>query len=54
MPAHFSEFLAQQSSPGVIVVSQHLDIGAAIEDLLLVWATTNAEEWIGQLGCLPF
>jgi hypothetical protein len=44
MPGHFVHFVATQSSPGVIIVSQDLDIGAAIEDLLLIWAATDAEE----------
>ena len=42
MPGHFAKFIEGQSSPGVIIISQELDIGAAIEDLLLVWATTDA------------
>ena len=50
IPAHFARFLRTRSSPGVIIVSQDLDIGAAIDDLLLIWAATDAEEWAGQLG----
>jgi hypothetical protein len=38
MPGHFARFWETRSSPGIIIVSQDLDIGAAIEDLLLVWA----------------
>jgi hypothetical protein len=53
MPSHFARFLEQRSSPGVIIVSQDLDIGAAIEDLLLIWAATDAEEWIQYLGFVP-
>jgi hypothetical protein len=53
MPVHFSHFLEQQSSPGVIIVSQDLDIGAAIDDLALIWEATDSEEWVGQLGFVP-
>ena len=53
MPAHFARFLEESSSPGVIIISQELDIGAAIEDLLLIWATTDVEEWIEHLGFVP-
>jgi hypothetical protein len=53
MPAHFTRFLDERPSPGVIIVSQDLEIGAAIEDPLLMWETTDAEEWIDQLGFLP-
>ena len=47
------EFVAVQSSPGLIIVSQDLDIGAAIEDLLLIWAATDAEEWVNRIGFAP-
>jgi len=53
MPGHFMRFQETRSSPGLIIVSQDLDIGAAIEDLLLIWAATEADEWVGQLGFLP-
>lgn len=38
MAAHFARFTAARSSPGLILVSQKTDIGAVIEDLLLIWA----------------
>jgi hypothetical protein len=53
MPWHFERFLESHSSPGVILVSQELDIGAAIEDLLIIWAASDAEEWRNQLGYVP-
>ena len=53
MPSHFARFRETRSSPGVIIVSQDLDIGAAIEDLLLIWAATDAAEWVDQLGFVP-
>jgi hypothetical protein len=53
MPAHLADFLELQSSPGVIIVSQDLDIGAAIEDLLLIWDATEAEDWVARLGFVP-
>jgi hypothetical protein len=53
MPAHFERFREERSSPGVIIVSQDLDIGIAIEDLLLIWAATDAEEWVEQIGFVP-
>jgi hypothetical protein len=53
MPAHFARFLKSRSSPGVIIVAQDLDVGAAVEDLLLIWAASEAEEWRDQLGFVP-
>jgi len=53
MPAHFARFLEGRSSPSVIIVAQDLDVGAAVEDLLLIWAASEAEEWRDQLGFVP-
>ena len=53
MPGHFTRFRETRSSPGLIIVSQELDIGAAIEDLLLIWEATEAEEWVDGLGFVP-
>ena len=53
MPAHFARFLNIRSSPGLVIVPQDLDIGFAIEDLLLIWAASDAEEWRDKVGFLP-
>jgi Domain of unknown function (DUF5615) len=53
MPGHFAQFIKRQASPGVILVRQRLDIGAAIDDLVLIWSVTEAEEWRNRLGFLP-
>jgi hypothetical protein len=53
MPAHFARFRETRSSPGIVIVSQGLEIGAAIEDLLPIWAATDSEEWRDQLGLVP-
>jgi predicted nuclease of predicted toxin-antitoxin system len=53
MPRHFAEFIATETSPGLLVVPQHLAIASAVEDLLLIWFTTEAEEWINRISFLP-
>jgi len=50
MPAHFTRFRATKSSPGLIIVSQEIDMGTAIEDLLLIWAASTHEEWRDKIG----
>src|SRR5258707_3133210 len=46
MPRHFGGFLqARGSSPGVLLVPQYLSIGEAIEELVLIWGASDAEEW---------
>ncbi len=53
MPLHFSDFLSEHSSSGVLVVPQHIPPNAAVEELLLIWAATDASEWINRICCLP-
>ena len=53
MPAHFTRFTATQSSPRLILVSQEIDIGSAIEELLLIWAASTHQEWRDKIGFVP-
>jgi hypothetical protein len=53
MPAHFSRFIQNFTSPGLIIVSQKLDIREAIDSIILVWVASEANEWINQVGYLP-
>jgi hypothetical protein len=53
MPGYLAHFRETRSSPGIIIVSQDLDIGAAIEDLLLIWATTDLNEWLNHVRFVP-
>ena len=45
MPQHFADFIADNSSPGVLIVPQHIAISTAIHELVLIWVATEAEEW---------
>jgi hypothetical protein len=53
MPAHFARLLESRSSPGLVIVPQELEIGAIIEELLLMWAASEAEEWRDKVAYLP-
>ena len=54
MPRHFSDFLQTRGySPGVILVPQSLPIGEAIEELLLIWGASDAEEWENRILRIP-
>jgi hypothetical protein len=53
MPNHFGRFLTRSSSAGLLIVSQRLDIREAIDQILLVWAASEGEEWINRIGYLP-
>ena len=49
LPDHFSAFIASRNSPGVILVSRKLSIGRAAEWLYLLWAASEAEEYINVI-----
>jgi hypothetical protein len=53
MPLHFATFIATRTSAGVILVSQDLPIRQAVEDLLLIWEASEAEEWVNQIDSIP-
>jgi Domain of unknown function (DUF5615) len=45
MPRHFAAFITTRQSAGLLLIPQHLPIAAAVDDLLLIWSTMEAEEW---------
>jgi hypothetical protein len=53
MPSEFAEFIANSQSAGVIIVSRRLPIEVIIEELLIIWAVSSAEEWIDRIAKLP-
>jgi len=53
MPSHFAEFVTRRSSSGVLLVPQHLAVSVVVEDLLLIWGASEAEEWINRICYLP-
>jgi hypothetical protein len=53
MPGYFNAFIAESASAGVLIVSQNLRIGEVIEQILLVWAASEAHEWRNQIAYLP-
>lgn len=53
MPSEFATFISGSQSLGVIIVSRKLSIEIVIEELLLIWAASSAEEWINRIAKLP-
>jgi hypothetical protein len=54
MPTMFGQFITSYSSSGVLILSQNLPIGEAIDAIILVWEASVAEEWINQIMTFPF
>jgi hypothetical protein len=53
MPAHFGQFIKNHKSPGLIVISQKTDILLAIEELILIWMASEAEEYVNSILTIP-
>jgi hypothetical protein len=53
MPAHFARFINDRTSPGVLVVSQNSGIAAVADELLLIWAASDSQEWINLIVNIP-
>jgi len=53
MPGHFARFSGSVQSSGVILLREAIPISTAIEELVLIWSATEAEEWIGRLIWIP-
>ncbi|MEG3437086.1 DUF5615 family PIN-like protein [Pannus brasiliensis CCIBt3594] len=53
MPSEFAKFITERTSSGVILVSRKLSIELVIEELLLIWEASSAEEWLNRIAKLP-
>ena len=53
MPRWFDRCVEQRSCAGLILVPDRFPIRDVIEDLLLIWSLTEAEEWRDRLEWLP-
>jgi len=53
MPYFFAETTTTERSSGVLIVPQKLPIRQAVEELILIWAASKAEEWVSRIYSLP-
>ncbi len=54
MRYEFAEFVANSVSSGVILVSQNAGVGWAIDELIRIWALTEAGGWENRIAPLPY
>ncbi len=52
MPSEFAEFIISNQNSGMIIVSRMLTAEVVIEELLLIWAASTAQEWINRIAKL--
>ena len=53
MPKAFGAFASHSESFGVLVISQKLDLRTGIDQLLLIWALSDAEDWLNIISSIP-
>ena len=54
MPVYFRQYVnSGAKSAGVILLRERVSIAAAIEELVLVWSASEADEWINRLVWIP-
>lgn len=53
MPIHFGMFIQTKISPGVFIIQQDTEIVRIIEDLILIWAASEADEYVNSIRTLP-
>ena len=53
MPKHFAAFIQTATSPGLIIVSQKSDLLPVIEELILIWFASEADEWVNSISTVP-
>jgi hypothetical protein len=53
MPRWFDQCVEERSCAGLILLPGSVPIREAIEDLLLIWRLTEAEEWVNRMEWLP-
>jgi hypothetical protein len=53
MPHWFARCIEERRCAGLILVPEKVPIRDAIEDLLMIWHATKAEEWTNRIQWLP-
>jgi hypothetical protein len=53
MPYHFGKFILERRSAGVLVIPQQLGIGQAIEEIIMIWYVSEAEEYVDSIRRIP-
>ena len=53
MPEHFAAFIGHTARSGGIMVPHKLPSRVVVEELLLIWTASEAEEWINHIQVLP-
>ena len=53
MPTAFAQFIMKEDSPGVFIIKQESPLISVIEELILIWTDSEAEEYVNSIRYLP-
>jgi predicted nuclease of predicted toxin-antitoxin system len=53
MPGYFGEFIKSHKSPGLFIITQNAELLLVIEELILIWSASEAEEHVNSVRALP-
>ena len=53
MPLEFASFIQARTSPGLAIVSQRTSVLEVIEEVVLIWTASEAEEWVNGIVTIP-
>ena len=53
MPANFRRFVTAETSFGVVLLRKGVSIAAVIEETILIWSASEADEWTNRLVWIP-
>ena len=53
MPGAFGAFIRGRRSFGVLLISQSPPLRIAIDELVLIWSASDAEEWTNVISPIP-
>ena len=53
MPDYFAEFISENTSSGLLIAPQTLTLNVVVEETIMIWAASEAEEWQNRIAYLP-
>ena len=53
MPKHFAALIQSQTCAGVLIISKKLEISLAIDEIILIWLASEADEYVNSIRQLP-
>ena len=53
MPDYFAEFISENQSSGLLIAPQTVAVNIVVEEIIMIWTASEAEEWKNRIAYLP-